>query len=246
MVDKHDWSSFGQKSAVMVSTNTMSEPHVFFRCIKKKDDGSWEKPSQKEGKITKFGLSEIAAMIKVLSKEKAEWQGFHDFNGEKTAIKINWSGQNNDVVYLVIGNYRKQFGEDEAEVLRALLRHIFKEKIAHATISKQINKNNNNKTRVVQEVVRPAPETEPLKMERVQMEPQEPARNVSNNKKNDDQTNISGVVNGSTEKALLILFDNGKEGWVPRSTVHSAYDDSKNSHNKFLIDTWILKNNNIM
>lgn len=242
MVDKHDWSSFGQKSAVMVSTNKMSEPHVFFRCIKKKNDGQWEKPSLKEGKVTKFGLGEIVALIKVLSKEKNEWQGFHDFKGEKTAIKINWSSQNNDMLYLVIGNYRKQFGEYEVEVLLALLKHLFKEKIANATVSK-LQANNFVKNRVQERQIQPI---EHSNMERVEIEPVKQEQKSFKNKKNDEQVKVSGVVNGSTQKALLILFDNGKEGWVPKSTVHSEYKEEKNSFNEFLIDAWILKNNNII
>ena len=65
---------------------------------------------------------------------------------------------------------------------------------------------------------------------------------------NDDQnySEMSGQIKGETEKALLILFTNGKEVWLPKSTIHSKYDSLQISTQKFLIDRWILEKNGLI
>jgi len=57
---------------------------------------------------------------------------------------------------------------------------------------------------------------------------------------------LKGVIEGETEKALLIQFNDDKEVWIPKSIIRSDYDTSvKDSTQNFLIDNWILKRNNI-
>lgn len=57
---------------------------------------------------------------------------------------------------------------------------------------------------------------------------------------------LAGTCEGETEKALLIAFDGRKEIWVPKSTIRSDYDSRSKTTQKFEVDTWILKKNNIM
>ena len=56
---------------------------------------------------------------------------------------------------------------------------------------------------------------------------------------------MQGTIISETKKALLIEFNPGNEIWIPKSTIHSTYVQHKNLHQQFLIDTWILKKNEI-
>jgi len=60
-----------------------------------------------------------------------------------------------------------------------------------------------------------------------------------------DSININGIVNGKTDKALLIQFSSDKEYWIPKSTIHCEYDYS-DKEQKFIIDEWVLKKNQIL
>jgi len=57
---------------------------------------------------------------------------------------------------------------------------------------------------------------------------------------------LAGVCKGETEKALLIAFEGKKEIWVPKSTICSSFDSKITTSQKFEIDTWILKKNNLL
>ena len=60
------------------------------------------------------------------------------------------------------------------------------------------------------------------------------------------KVNIDGSIQGETKKALLIQFTSGDEIWIPKSTIHGKYIPKKNKDQKFLIDDWILKKNQIL
>ena len=47
-----------------------------------------------------------------------------------------------------------------------------------------------------------------------------------------------GIITASTDKALLLMIG-GQEGWVPRSTISSEYDESYGNEQEFLIQKWI-------
>ncbi len=72
MTDIHNQGFFGQKSAFIVSTNKKEEPFIFIRCLKRKEDGSWEKPSRKKGKVIKLSIEELIEILDILSKNKNE------------------------------------------------------------------------------------------------------------------------------------------------------------------------------
>ncbi|GAH87586.1 unnamed protein product, partial [marine sediment metagenome] len=63
--------------------------------------------------------------------------------------------------------------------------------------------------------------------------------------KENEVSQINGVIEGETEKALLIQFNNDKEIWIPKSVIRSNYDSSNDISQNFIIDNWILKKNNI-
>ena len=64
MSDTHSYSFFGQKVGLIIQSSSNSEPFIFFRFIKSKGDGSWEKPSSGEGRGIKFSLEEAMEYIR--------------------------------------------------------------------------------------------------------------------------------------------------------------------------------------
>lgn len=59
MTDTHNQFFFGQKVGVIVKSNRKDEPFIFLQCIRKKNDGTWEKLSLNEGKTVRLGIKEI-------------------------------------------------------------------------------------------------------------------------------------------------------------------------------------------
>ena len=53
LTDKHSQSFFGQAVGLTIQSSSKSDPFIFLKCIKKKPDNSWEKPSLGEGKAIK-------------------------------------------------------------------------------------------------------------------------------------------------------------------------------------------------
>ncbi len=132
MADKHNQSFFGQKVGIIIKTNKKDEPYIFFHCIRKNENGEWEKPSFKEGKIVKFSIDEIIELIFVLSQKKSEWNTIHTFNDENTKITIK-RDEESQTFWVIIGNYSRYLKFPQSEFLRRLLEHILQEKIEYAT-----------------------------------------------------------------------------------------------------------------
>ena len=57
MTDNHSHSFFGQAVGLTIQSSSKSDSFIFFKCIKKKPDSSWEKPSLGEGKTIKKQVS---------------------------------------------------------------------------------------------------------------------------------------------------------------------------------------------
>ena len=131
----------------------------------------------------------------------------------------------------------------QAEILRLLLIHLLKEKIFYSTIPKRTS--NGNKTiKLKQEELYNRNNIEEIN--------EESDRNKHSlfpdiSLRGDilkDLSNVDGIILGETEKAILIEFDN-KEVWVPKSTINNHYLPRKNLSQKFLINNWFLKKNNL-
>jgi len=69
LTDTHSQPFFGKNTALFVQTRTKNEPFIFLKCIKIKDDDSWEKPSLGEGKTIKCKSEEIIMMLRVLDQD---------------------------------------------------------------------------------------------------------------------------------------------------------------------------------
>jgi len=234
MVEKHSQSFFGQSTGLTLLSSSKSDPFIFFKCIKKKPDGSWEKPSLGEGKTIKCNLDEIVMILEVLQRNHDSWSSYHNFNDVKTQISFKWENENKKKLLIYIGNYSKMLNFSQTEIFRLLLKHILEEKIEFATISKMPSgkavvsgpKDNEQRNHV----------KNPTELYVVQ-------ESVELNE--NEVSQIKGVIEGETEKALLIQFNSDKEIWIPKSVIRNDYNSSNDISQNFMIDNWILKKNNI-
>ncbi|GAG36178.1 unnamed protein product, partial [marine sediment metagenome] len=134
MVEKHSQSFFGQSTGLTLLSSSKSDPFIFLKCIKKKSDGSWEKPSLGEGKTIKCNLDEIVMILEVFKRTSDSWSSYHNFNDVKTQISFKWENENKKKLLIYIGNYSKMLNFAQIEIFRLLLEHILQEKIEFATI----------------------------------------------------------------------------------------------------------------
>ncbi|MFX0081479.1 MAG: hypothetical protein ACFE94_06985 [Candidatus Hodarchaeota archaeon] len=231
MVDVHSQSFFGQSTGMFIQSSSKSESFIFMKFIKKKNNGTWEKLSNGEGKTIKCGLEEIVMILEVLKKKSNSWSTVHSFKDEKTQISLNWEGDNK--LWFNVGDYPKMLIFTQIEILRLLLTHILEEKIEFSTvpdISKSFVTNNPKKDNSIVE---------------------------QNNKKDDGLTvheemnlgakirQLKGKILGETEKALRVAINNGSDIWIPKSTIKSQYNPEINIKQTFLIDSWFLEKNNL-
>ncbi len=57
---------------------------------------------------------------------------------------------------------------------------------------------------------------------------------------------LEGKIDIATPKALMILFANGKEAWIPKSTLKGDYEEEKGLAQDFIIDSWVLIKNGVI
>jgi hypothetical protein len=236
MVDNHSYSFFGQKVGLIIQSALKNEPYMFFRLIKSKNDGSWEKPSSGEGKIIKFSLEEMVYIIRVLNKKINSWSSYHTFKDNKTQISFKWENEEKNKLWIHIGSYSKVLEYAQFTILQMLMTHILKEKIQFATaFSSSKNKVENFSNIIIQEEII----TESFKNDSNHI-------NKGENGKNREVKKVTGSIQKETKKALLIQFDGGAEIWIPKSRIYSEFKNTKNLIQKFSIDSWILSKNKIL
>jgi hypothetical protein len=232
MVDRHNQSFFGQSSGMTLISSSKSDPFIFFKCIKKKNDGNWEKPSLGEGKTIKCNLDEIVMILEVLKGNRKVWSSYHNFNDSKTSISFKWDEKADDKMYINIGNYSKMLSYSQIIILKLLLQHLLKEKIVYATVP-------NTKFKTSKEQDNTSDKSDEDNANNLPVIVEE---KIDFDDKKIGQ--IHGTIKGESNKALLISF-NGNEMWFPKSVIHSDYTSEKEAGQSFLIDTWILKKNKV-
>ena len=220
MGDSHSKSFFGQNAGLLLNTSSKQEPFFFIRCIKKKPDGNWEKPSQGEGKVIRFSLEEAIMVLQVLNRKLLNWKSYHTYKDIKTPISFGWEDEKAKTLWINIGNYSKMLSysgnfNPPDDIIE------FEEDFNIGEYVEEENQIGNS------------------------FQSEAPAQTYNNNN-SDKASQITGSLKGETAKALLINFQSGKELWIPKSTIHSNYQIEKNVNQKFLIDTWILKKNKIL
>ena len=245
----HSKMFFGQNTGLIVNSASKSEPFFFIKCIKKTPDGTWEKPSRGEGKVIKCSLEEIIMMLEVLNRRCLNWSNYHSFKEIETQITFEWEDENTSTLWIKIDKYSKMLNFAQAEILRRLLTHILEEKIAHATVSrKDATKNNSGGNDNDEELSRDV--FDDAFSDEHEFLPKKEQKKAYNDQQQRDspknKVNIDGSIQGETKKALLIQFNSGDEIWIPKSTIHGKYVSKKNKGQKFLIDDWILKKNQLL
>jgi len=228
MVDYHNYSFFGQKFAIILQSSSKEQQAIFFQCIKKKADGTWEKPTLREGKKIKFSLEEIIMILEVLKEKRDTWSTFHTYKEEKTIIVFKWleekDKQGDKVLQIKIGNYVKRLIWAQMKILEKLLTHVLDEKIIFATSNSSIKPK----------------DTEINQVSSINSELKEKKEFISD----DAVSKVTGKVKGETDKALLIEFGSGVESWIPKSRIHSTKHITKEMKT-FEIENWILQKNKI-
>ena len=135
MVEYHNKSFFGSKVGMFFDSGSWTSPHFYLKFIKKRNDKSWEKPSLREGKSIKFSLEEMVHVLRVLSKEAVSWKTVHVFEQNQTHISFNWDKEDKERFHVNGGDYHKMLNYAETVVFKALLEHVFEEKIARSTVN---------------------------------------------------------------------------------------------------------------
>jgi hypothetical protein len=217
---------------MFIQTSSKTDSFIFLRFIKKKNDGTWEKWSNGEGKTIKCGLEEIVMMLEVLKKNRKTWSTVHNFKEEKTPISVNWEGDSK--VWFNVADYPKMLSFTQIEILKMLLSHILEEKIIYSTIpdaNKSFSKSNSK---------RPSRVLEPLKDSNDGLMIKEELNRGKTVKK------MEGNITGETDKALKVAIENGDDIWIPKSTIKSQYDVETTTKQIFLIDSWFLEKNNLL
>jgi len=246
MTDNHSQIFFGQATGLSIQSSSKEDPYIFLRCIKKKSDGSWEKPSKGEGKTIRCSLEEIVMMLEVLNKRMSNWTSYHSYKDTQTQISFGWENRNGNKLWINIGNYSKMLIFAQIEIFKMLLEHLLKEKIKFATIfnGKKTSDKSNTSFEVKEEFNR-FEQTNIRSSNNLMKEIPKQSNKVQNSN-TADITQVEGVIKSETEKALFIQFNNGQEVWFPKSTVHSNYSPNRDFNQKFLIDNWILRKNKII
>ncbi|NHJ21793.1 MAG: hypothetical protein EAX91_12675 [Candidatus Lokiarchaeota archaeon] len=241
MVDSHTKTFFGQNTGIIVSSFSRTDPFTFIHFFKRKPDGTWEKPSSKEGKSIKFSLEEIVMILRVLNRQTPSWDSQHNYKDTTTSISFNWEDEETEALWINIGKYSKRLNLAQIEIFRLLLSHILQEKVIHSTHPKKIEGKSKSKKNLSLETIETIEFKNPLS-EVINVNVNE---SINSKIIDDGTSNINGSIVGETGKAFLIKFENNEE-WIPKSTIknHTIIQNA-NSQN-FLIDNWILKKLNLI
>ncbi len=107
MTDTHSQSFFGQSTGLILQSSSKHEPYVFLRCIKKKPNNAWEKPTQGEGKTIRCSLDEMVMILQVLKRKIDSWSSYHKYKDNNTSISFSWENNQEEKLWINIGNYQK-------------------------------------------------------------------------------------------------------------------------------------------
>jgi len=212
-MEHHNYSFFGQKSAVILDSASFTDPFIYLRFLKKLPDGRWEKPSQGEGKNLKLNLLEITEILYVLNHPNSHWSTVHKFEDQQTSIKVE---SRPDSFHFFITGYAKPLGRAEMRVLNDLLEHIYREKIAYAT------NNGNNGGKITNHSYIPAKSSQ---YEKVSSPTIDPKTWIDSLTKDGDYCLVPGKVTSRREKALSYALTDKSTIWVPLSQIKESCKD---------------------
>lgn len=258
---------FGQKTALLLNSPSKSNKCVFARFLKKKADGTWEKPSKKEGLVVKLNLLELIAIRDVLLGVIPTFRAFHSYNRSKTPISFYWNSEEktddqkiaDDFIWFSAGEYSRPIRYPETVLLKELLIHIIQEKIEFATNNqnesgedKQARTNHSN--RIEKKLIenRRQDSISPRiirKNKSAHMEDNLPKNCLKADQVPIEEKLSKGIVAKilrKSPKALLLQLKGGKEFWTPKSMIYSPYDENFRELQEFSVANWLLKKKEII
>ena len=253
-MNHHNYSFFGQKTGMLLDSAEINQPCLYLRFLKKKQDGSWEKPSHGEGKNIKLNLLEIIAILRIFRTQNTKWSTVHKFGEETTSITVE---NKNNIISFMITGYAKQLKFPETELFTDLLDHIYHEKIINATSSNlksngknesaqaKIHQNNNNKRdSQIQDLSAASIPEYPEEFGEQNEKPQEkkididPEKWYNSLKTNEDFKLIPGAISEERAKAINFHIVDLINIWVPNSCIDQNQSLSKEG---IWVKEWFLK-----
>ena len=137
-MERHQRSFFGQKIGLIFDSGMWDDEYSYFTLLRKKESGTWEKPSNGEGKRIKVNLGELVMMGKVLEGTLPRFSTVHSFKDLKTSISFAQNVNKAGEIWMNVDKYAKNLRSPETDILRMILNHIIKEKIVRATVPRKI------------------------------------------------------------------------------------------------------------
>lgn len=240
MADFHTKTFYGQKKSVRVTSPSKQVPYIFLSCLNRKNDGSWEKPSEGEGKTVRLSIEEIICILEVLNRRSANWRGYHVFKERKTEIYVGWEDESRQVLQFRIGEYTKKLRFPNLNFMTLMLDHILNEKIEFAT-------SGTFETKAKEKVGVNDEADYGLFSEHITARDGLHIVETTEYGVTRDTLEIKAEIKVESPKALLITLDSGEEFWIPKSTIHSDYDvTEKEKFQKFVVDKWIIEKQKIL
>jgi len=234
MTDYHTKTFYGQKSSIILTSPSKSVSYIFLSIINRKEDGTWERTSEGEGKTVKITIEEIICILEVLNKNSANWRGFHVFKERKTEIYVGWEKESRQVIQIKIGDYVKKLRFPNLNFLTLMLEHILSEKIEFATSGTTEKKSKDGEVR----------EEGEYSVFSEQIIARDGLQVVETTEfgVSKETIEIKAKVKVESPKALLIILESDMEFWIPKSTIHSKYDvENKKKFQTLIVDKWIIE-----
>lgn len=238
MADFHTKTFYGQKSSIILTSPSKSTPYVFLSCIDRKEDGTWERISEGEGKTVKITIEEIICILEVLHGKSSNWRGFHVFKERKTEIYVGWEKESHQVLQIKVGDYVKKLRFPNLNFFTLMLEHILTEKIEFATSGTTEKKSKDEEVRGESEY---SVFSEHILARNGLQVVETTEFGISK-----ETIEIKAVIKVESPKALLITLESGIEFWIPKSTIFSEYDvENKTNLQTLAVDKWIIEKQRI-
>jgi hypothetical protein len=238
MTDYHTKTFYGQKSSITLTSPSKSGSYIFLSIFNRKEDGTWERTSEGEGKTVKITIEEIICILEVLNKKSANWRGFHVFKERKTEIYVGWEKESRQVIQIKIGDYVKKLRFPNLNFLTLMLEHILSEKIEFATSGTTEKKSKDGDIHEEDEYG--------VFSEHILARDGLQVVETTEFGVSKETVEIKAKIKVESPKALLITLESDKEFWIPKSTIHSKYDlENKKKFQTLIVDKWIIEKQRI-
>ena len=244
MVENHEMSFFGQKSALILGSGKYDGP-LFLHMLKKKNETDWEKSSLNEGVRFSLNLLEIKKLLdSVQYRVQTELLFTHKYKNETKTLKIKIETTTELHLTFMMGSHVKPIVYPESAIFEDLLKHIYEEKLHLGT-----EKTYGEKKEETHETNESTPQAPPKTI------PQTPAQAAPQSPSPSNGEKLFTVIRRKTEKAIQLELPNSNNTtiWVPLSQLLAANPEMEseiaqvavNGEIHLKIPSWILEKNNL-